>query len=143
MSIIQTMTADHRRCDDLFAKAEELVSQGNWEAASTAFTDFRNRTDNHFVQEETVLFPAFEERTGQTMGPTQMMRSEHSQMRQLFDDMATALAQQDKDECLGLAETLMMVMQQHNMKEEQMLYPMTEQVLAEDAAAVLDRIDLP
>lgn len=77
------------------------------------------------------------------MGPTQMMRSEHSQMRQLFDDMATALAQQDKDECLGLAETLMMVMQQHNMKEEQMLYPMTEQVLAEDAAAVLDRIDLP
>jgi len=142
MSIIQTMSADHRRCDDLFAKAEELVSQSNWAAAGTAFTDFKNRTDNHFTQEETVLFPAFEERTGQTMGPTQMMRSEHSQMRQLFDDMATALTQQDKDEYLGLAETLMMIMQQHNMKEEQMLYPMTEQVLAEDAAAVLDRIRL-
>jgi hemerythrin-like domain-containing protein len=142
MSIIQTMTTDHRLCDDLFAKAEALVSQGDWGAAGPAFTAFRNRTDNHFVQEETVLFPAFEAKTGHTMGPTQMMRSEHSQMRQLFDDMATALGQQDNDLYLGTAETLMMIMQQHNVKEEQMLYPMTEQVLGEDAAAVLDRIDI-
>jgi len=77
------------------------------------------------------------------MGPTQMMRSEHSQMRQLFDDMAQALEQKNKDQYLGTAETLMMLMQQHNMKEEQMLYPMTEQVLGGDAAAVLDRIDIP
>lgn len=143
MSIIQTMTGDHRRCDDLFAKAEELVSQDNWELAGTAFTAFRDRTENHFVQEETVLFPAFEERTGQTMGPTQMMRSEHLQMRQLFAEMATALEQRSKDQCLGLADTLMMIMQQHNMKEEQVLYPMTEQVLGVDAAGVLERIDIP
>lgn len=143
MSIIQTMMTDHRQCDDLFANAEDLVSQDNWGAASTAFAEFRDRTDNHFVQEETVLFAAFEEKTGQTMGPTQMMRSEHSQMRQLFDDMAQALEQKNKDQYLGAAETLMMIMQQHNMKEEQMLYPMTEQVLGEDAAAVLDRINIP
>ena len=142
MSIIQTMTADHRRCDDLFAKAEELVSQDKWEAANAAFAEFRKRTDNHLFQEENVLFPAFEERTGQTMGPTQMMRSEHSQMRQLFDEMAGALAQKNRDLYLGLADTLMMIMQQHNMKEEQVLYPMTEQVLGEDAARVLERIDI-
>lgn len=90
-----------------------------------------------------MLFPAFEERTGQTMGPTQMMRSEHLQMRQLFAEMATALEQRSKDQCLGLADTLMMIMQQHNMKEEQVLYPMTEQVLGVDAAGVLERIDIP
>jgi len=143
MSIIQTMTADHRRCDDLFAKAEGLVSQARWEAAGTAFTGFRDRMDNHFVQEETVLFPAFEERTGQTMGPTQMMRSEHIQMRQLLTEMAIALEQRSKDQYLGLADTLMMIMQQHNMKEEQVLYPMTEQALGVDAAGVLERIDIP
>lgn len=143
MSIIQTMMSDHRQCDDLFARAEDLVLQDNWEAATSAFAEFRNRTDNHLFQEETVLFPAFEEKTGQTTGPTQMMRSEHSQMRQLFDDMEVALEQKNKDQFLGTAETLMMIMQQHNMKEEQMLYPMTEQVLGEDAAAVLDRINIP
>ncbi len=142
MSIIQTMTNDHRHCDDLFAKAEELVSKQDWDTAKIAFASFRERTLNHFQQEEEVLFPAFEEKTGQSMGPTQMMRMEHSQMRQLLGDMQTALEQQDKEQYLGLAETLMMIIQQHNMKEEQMLYPMTEQVLAEDAADVLERMNI-
>ena len=142
MSIIQTMTADHRRCDDLFAEAEELVALEKWEGAGSAFRDFRRHTDNHFVQEESVLFPAFEEHTGQTTGPTRMMRSEHSQMRQLLDEMAAALAQKDKDQYLGLADTLMMILQQHNMKEEQVLYPMAEQVLGGDAARILVRIDI-
>jgi iron-sulfur cluster repair protein YtfE (RIC family) len=38
-----------------------------------------------------------------------------------------ALSAQDKDEYLGLSETLMVMMQQHNMKEEMMLYPMMAQ----------------
>ncbi len=142
MSIIQNMTADHRNCDDLFVKVENLVYKDNWEAANVALSDFLKRTDNHFVQEETVLFPAFEAKTGQTSGPTQVMRSEHSQMRQLFGDLETALQQRDRDQYLGVAETLMMIMQQHNMKEEQMLYPMAEKVLGEDAAGVLDRINI-
>ena len=75
------------------------------------------------------------------MGPTQMMRMEHIQMRQLFADMGQALTAQDKERCLGLAETLMMIMQQHNMKEERMLYPMTDQAFGSDASQVLERMD--
>ena len=62
-----------------------------------------------------------------TAGPTQVMRMEHQQMRALVQDLDNALAAQDKDEYLGLSETLMVMMQQHNMKEEMMLYPMMAQ----------------
>jgi hemerythrin-like domain-containing protein len=76
-----------------------------------------------------VLFPAFEARTGMSMGPTQVMRSEHEQMRGLIGDMARAAAEANRDGYLGLSETLNMLMQQHNLKEENMLYPMSDQVL--------------
>ncbi len=83
----------------------------------------------HLGQEEDTLFPQFEQATGMTPGPTQMMCMEHQQMRALVQDLDNALAAQDKNEYLGLSETLMVMMQQHNMKEEMMLYPMMEQHL--------------
>jgi hemerythrin-like domain-containing protein len=68
-----------------------------------------------------------------TQGPTQMMRMEHIQMRELFDQLDASLKRQDSDAFLGDCETLLIIMQQHNMKEEQMLYPMADQVLAGEA----------
>jgi hemerythrin-like domain-containing protein len=87
-----------------------------------------------------VLFPAFEQRTGMSMGPTQVMRMEHVQMRELFDAMADAVKQQDRDEFLGQAETLLVMMQQHNMKEEQILYRMADQMLSAEMEEVLQKM---
>ena len=129
-TISGSMTADHRRCDEMFASAEESVASGDWKQGSDRFETFRRTAEHHFVMEEDILFPRFEEATGQMAGPTQVMRMEHVQMRQLFGEMQAALVSRQADEYLGLSETLMMIMQQHNMKEEQMLYPMMDRVLA-------------
>jgi hemerythrin-like domain-containing protein len=123
---------DHRACDDLFASAENAVAQKNWDSARNLFERFESAMAHHFAMEEAVLFPAFEARTGMSMGPTQVMRGEHEQMRGLIQDMARAVARADQDGYLGLSETLNMLMQQHNLKEENMLYPMSDQVLAAD-----------
>jgi len=90
--------------------------------------------------EEEALFPAFEARTGMTQGPTQMMRMEHVQMRELLDQMTDAVQRQNSDAFLGDCETLLIIMQQHNMKEEQMLYLMADQVLAGEAEDVVGRM---
>jgi len=140
-TITDTMASDHRRCDGLFSAAEEQAANGDWAAAADAFSRFQEATEHHFSMEEEVLFPEFEARTGQTMGPTQMMRMEHIQMRQLLADMQQAVQQQDEERYLGLSETLMMIMQQHNMKEERMLYPMTDQAFGAEADAVLERMN--
>jgi hemerythrin-like domain-containing protein len=138
--ITEFMESDHRRCDRSFADAEALVSKSEWEQGADRFGQFLDAMEHHFSMEEKVLFPAFEEHTGQTAGPTQVMRSEHTQMRQLLKDMSRALAGEDRDGYLGLSETLMIIMQQHNMKEEQMLYRMADQVLASDVEGVIQRM---
>jgi DUF438 domain-containing protein len=126
-SIPDYMTSKHRDCDDFFSEAEAEVVKGNWSLALSKWQNFTLELIKHFSQEEEVLFPKFEEVTGMTAGPTQVMRMEHQQMRALVQDLDNALAAKEKDEYLGLSETLMVMMQQHNMKEEMMLYPMMEQ----------------
>ncbi len=135
------MTEDHRHCDDLFAEAEQAVAQKNLPAARAAFEHFRAATLAHFDCEEKTLFPAFEARTGIAMGPTQMMRMEHLQMRALLDEAADALAAGDGEGYLGAAETLLIMMQQHNMKEENVLYPMCDQHLAGDLPELLQHLE--
>ncbi len=132
------MTQVHHHCDTLFADAENAVVDGDWAAATGHFAVFEQETLRHFSAEEEIMFPAFESATGMAMGPTEVMRMEHRQMRGVFAEMADALRLRDRDAFLGASETLLMLMQQHNLKEEQMLYRMTDQVLAgERGAAVL------
>jgi len=127
MSSIRSFTTDdHRRCDDLFADAEQAIAQKNPEAAKAAFEHFKQAILAHFDSEEKTLFPTFEAKTGMSMGPTQVMRMEHAQMRLLLDEAGEALSSGNLEDYLGQAETLLIMMQQHNMKEENMLYPMCD-----------------
>ncbi|MDP1529379.1 MAG: hemerythrin domain-containing protein [Rhodoferax sp.] len=128
-TIVDFLGSDHRACDDLFASAEVAVAQKNWDSARSLFERFQTAMAHHLAMEEEVLFPAFEARTGMSSGPTQVMRMEHEQMRGLLQEMASAVTSADENRYLGLSETLNMLMQQHNLKEENMLYPMSDQVL--------------
>lgn len=128
------MSKDHKDCDMLFAKAENAASTGDWGTASQACNEFIHAMDRHLGVEEQGLFPAFEEATGVLTGPTEMMRMEHDQMRSLFVEMSDAVEKKHSDDYLGAAETLLILMQQHNMKEEQILYSMMDQHLSEDAS---------
>ncbi|PKI13915.1 hemerythrin domain-containing protein [Colwellia sp. 12G3] len=130
-SIPEYMTAKHRECDEFFSEAEAAVVDKNWPLALAKWQVFARELTEHLAQEEEILFPQFEQATGMTAGPTQVMRMEHQQMRALVQSLDNALAANEKDEYLGLSETLMVMMQQHNMKEEMMLYPMMAQHLSD------------
>ncbi len=134
------LAAHHKACDEDFALAEEAVSEGDWVRAGVLLPSFSGALEAHFRVEEERLFPAFEARTGMTGGPTRMMRMEHVQMRALLAELDTALSAKDQDEFLGCAETLLMLMQQHNMKEENILYPMCDQALSGDAGTLASAI---
>jgi len=129
-TILDFMGADHRVCDDLFAASEAAVAQKHWEEVRGMFDRFNSAMGRHLAMEEQILFPAFEAGTGFSMGPTRVMRMEHEQMRELIQEMETAVAARNDRDYLGLSETLNMLMQQHNLKEEGMLYPMCDQALA-------------
>lgn len=141
MQISEFMGDDHQRCDHIFANAEESVSKGEWSVAESDNNRFIEAMEHHLRMEEELLFPRFEAVSGHTMGPTEVMRHEHKQMRQLFEQMNQAVVAQSANDYLGASETLLILMQQHNAKEEQMLYPMCNQVLAAEQDELISKLE--
>lgn len=129
-AIYEFMTRDHRRCDVLMADAEAAVNDHDWGKAEQLTRKYVESMEHHFLMEEQVLFPAFEEQTGIVQGPTMIMKSEHRQMRGLMTQLLRAMERRDDREYLDTSETLLVMMQQHNMKEEGMLYPMSDEQLS-------------
>jgi len=129
-NISQILPAHHKHCDELFAAAEDAAQSGDWAACGEACGRFIRDMLAHFDAEENLLFPAFEAATGMSGGPTQIMRMEHGQMRELLGQLESAERARDAETFAGVAETLLIMMQQHNMKEENILYPMCDQALA-------------
>ncbi|MGB5966214.1 MAG: hemerythrin domain-containing protein [Sulfurimonadaceae bacterium] len=136
-NIKEYMTKDHRHCDDTFAAMEQKANSEGLAAAKELYSQMAEEIEHHFQMEERVIFPAFEEKTGMTQGPTQMMRMEHTQMRSLIEEIGEAIASDNKERFFGLTETMMIMVQQHNMKEEQMLYTMVQQHLSADAEQII------
>ena len=61
-------------------------------------------------------------------------------MRQLLNALQEDLEKKDKNHFFGVSESLMMLMQQHNMKEEQMLYAMADVHLASLVPQVIENM---
>ena len=140
MSITEHMTSEHKRCDLLYLAAEKAVLEGDWNKSRQEYQTFHLSMKQHLEMEEKILFPDFEEVQGTDMGPTHVMRLEHEQMLTLMDNLQSALDAEDKADYLGEADTLLMFMQQHNAKEEMMLYPMSDQILAPQTEQVISRM---
>jgi len=133
---------DHRDCDSKWVELEGLLDSGSSDATNQAWKEFDDSMRRHFAMEEDILFPAFDARSGMGGGgPTAMMRMEHQQMRGLLDQIGAAMSTGDTEEALDLGDTLLMVIQQHNVKEEGMLYPMAQNMLAGEWAALAEQLE--
>jgi hemerythrin-like domain-containing protein len=127
-SLSDCFGADHRRCDALLAEVESAVDAQDWSDAARAWSAFRQTVERHLQTEESVLFPALE-RDGGTAGPIEVMRMEHGEMRDLIGELDQAIARHSGHEGLGIIETLLMLTQQHNLKEEAVLYALADDLL--------------
>jgi hemerythrin-like domain-containing protein len=142
-TITEYLSQDHVRCDGYFIAAETATSQHKWPEAEESFQDFRHAMERHLSIEERVLFPRFEAVIGAEGGPTRVMRMEHERMRELIEAMRQAVGRHDAQGYLDLSETLLILMRQHNLKEEQMLYPMSDHRLGAAREEVLTQLRSP
>lgn len=128
---------DHRDCDSRWADVEELLDTDDIEAARSAWEKYQAAMHRHLAMEEEVLFPAFDTKSGMgARGPTAVMKSEHQQMRGLLEQIDEAIASGNSQQALDVGDTLLMLVQQHNIKEENMLYPMAQNMLAGEWAKI-------
>lgn len=141
-SLADFFGGDHHVCDEKWVRVESLLEGGDEAAIKTAWQEFDQATRRHLAMEEEVFFPAFEAASGMGMsGPTAVMREEHLQMRALLDQIGFNIEAGDTDEAYDLGDTLHMLTQQHNIKEEGMLYPMAEEVLATEWAGIRQQLE--
>jgi iron-sulfur cluster repair protein YtfE (RIC family) len=133
--VTEYLEADHRRLDEIAAEVRNLAGSGSFPQAAVRFAEFRCGLDRHIEVEEQVLFPLFEQMTGMSGGgPTFVMRGEHVEIRRLMDDAAGALEAADRTRTHAALDGLMDILGSHNMKEERILYPMTDRAAGSEAA---------
>jgi iron-sulfur cluster repair protein YtfE (RIC family) len=79
--------------------------------------------------EEQVLFPLFDEQVGlRGGGPTAVMRAEHVLIRRSLGDLQRASTAADAGAFAKAAEDLAQVIGPHNLKEERVLYPISDEL---------------
>lgn len=115
---------EHQDCNAKLTVAEAAMQRLDWPLARDAFGQAEALLLSHFRQEEAVLFPAFESATGMTQGPTKVMRDEHAVIRDLLENCRSQLQANDSEGFLAELDTLVILLQQHHVKEENVLYPM-------------------
>lgn len=121
-SITEHFAADHDRLDALFTEFQSLKRKDP-AAAKSKFKGFLTGLTRHIVWEEDVLFPIFEERTGmRDSGPTAVMRMDHREIRRHLDAIHEKVRVADPGSDAS-EKALLSVLSDHNMKEEQILYP--------------------
>lgn len=136
-TICDWLAYDHKRCDDLFARADGSVVQRDWEQAALHFLHFHQALERHLVMEESILFPAFRNAVPNAAGPLGMLHVEHGHIRGMAERIHEALSRSDPVDFMIHSETFALLMQQHSLKEEDMLYPMLDRLLSAHAADIV------
>lgn len=123
------LQADHRRLDAIVPAVERLADAGSFAAARARFGEFACGLGWHIDVEEQLLFPFFEAKTGMSRGPTAVMREEHADIRERMKRVAAALDAGDAASMRAALGELTTTLTAHNLKEEHMLYPMTDRAI--------------
>jgi uncharacterized protein (DUF2249 family) len=128
--VAEALAWDHDRLDRLEATAFARLESGDVDGAREAWDTMVTGLRRHIRFEEEILFPAFMEATGLPLeaGPVAVMLEEHREIEALLEMLSEALGG-DQAAVLALQARLHGVLGPHNAKEEQVLYPMTDQNL--------------
>ncbi len=135
------LQGDHRYCESLFALIEPLATDGQWSQAEQARCAFASSLEHHLQREERVLFPAIEEAQGGPVGLIAEAHVEHARMRDWLRQLEAAISVRDLNKLSTAAQELRTALEQHNVKEESVLYPLAEQMLDDRAGDLLQTME--
>ena len=128
-SIAEYLESDHRRLDGLLTETVDALAAGSMAQVARAFELFQDGIERHIGLEERLLLPHFDEATGPS-GPSQVMREEHGRILELVCNIALRLHGTDRARCFEELDSLARLLSTHNLKEERVLYPVAERILA-------------
>ena len=129
--ILRLMDKDHAQIETLFTKIKKLLENKD-PASINLFNQFHQALQKHFIWEENILFPPYEEKNDLSGKDTIfVLRSEHKQMRIMFIHKIEKLIKTSRYKDLepviiGLDEMLTM----HKQMEVDIFYPWFNEILS-------------
>lgn len=132
-AVNEALSWDHDRLDALEARAFAARGKGDHDEAKAIYAGFAHGLRRHIRFEEEILFPEFETRAGFSpeVGPTAVMRDEHREILRCLDRIEAGIG--DATASVDSSRhTLHAVLGNHNLKEENIVYPLTDQALTAD-----------
>jgi regulator of cell morphogenesis and NO signaling len=139
-TLAAALEREHRDIDAAIEAFTTAPTPGNRQRLTRAIQTLRR----HIYLEEEFLFPPLY-RTGLAAPVLHMLR-EHGQIWTTLDSLEHALASGTSD-TTRLCRPLSVQLQHHNLREEKVVYPRSDQTLTDDAAgqllALLDSGKLP
>ncbi len=139
--VTEALAWDHDRLDAIEQAATGAWVEGETRAAARLHLQFVSGLHRHIRFEESVLFPEFERVSGTApdRGPTAAMRVEHAEIQALLEEVGLAAASGVRPAEMTRAD-LKALLHQHDLKEENVLYPMLDRALnAQDTDALVFR----
>jgi len=131
--VTELLMTDHTRLDGILTEVSRMVIDGQFEAAGARFAEFSCGLRRHIAMEERILFPVFEEATGDHGGgPTEVMRLDHVAIGRSMDEAAAGISRKDAGRFGSAVMDLRATIVPHNMKEEHILYPALDRMLDEE-----------
>jgi regulator of cell morphogenesis and NO signaling len=127
-SLNDFLTEDHNRLDGFLESFQERKA-GSFSEAVEFWTRFASALKRHLLWEETILFPLFEQKTGQR-GLTDTLRAEHEEIREWLAALDEKVQQKDADSDQEI-DRLVNELGGHNAREEYALYPQLDKLLSE------------
>jgi uncharacterized protein (DUF2249 family) len=130
-SVNEALSWDHDRLDDLESRAFKARERGDLSEAKALYAVFAFGLRRHIRFEEELLFPEFEARTGlsPSMGPSAVMRDEHREILECLDRIERGIAD-PASSVDSVRHALHSVLGNHNLKEENIVYPGTDQAMS-------------
>lgn len=133
-SLSNALQDEHHQIDEGLARFRAGLENG--ERHNEAFTTAATALRRHIYIEEDFLFP--ELRRAGLVGPVVVMIREHGEIWQALDDIDAALAGDgDTAHVLDACNRLLTILEAHNFKEEQILYPTADEVLSPEGTEKL------
>jgi len=147
---IRRLLADHvqviRLLNQLDAAATGPTPSAPPPVVPDAVRFFQQELPLHIDQEEDALFPPLEIHLGRDTGPCAVMRAEHEEISDLGEEFIAlagdAFSEETWQAMVRVSSDVSNLLRSHLLKEEQILFPLSQQLLSAEAfAAINDRME--
>jgi len=134
-TVSECLNNEHQRLDTIVSVIRNALENGDMEVAGGYLNEFTCGLARHIDIEEQLLIPVFERATGIGEGGlTGVMRRDHLAIRGFVRSITRAITSGNAGAAITFLDDLLDALEEHNRKEENILYPATDDVLGTERA---------